>query len=401
MSPEDTLRFGFKALSGARTRTGLMLLAMAISVASVVLLTALGEGARLFVIGEFSQLGTNLVIVMPGRSETTGGHPPTTGETPRDLTLDDALALYRSYAVRRVAPLTVGNAPVSFGAREREVTILGSTAEMFEVRSLEMGQGQFLPAGDPERGEPVVVLGTTVKEELFGGQRALGQWVRINDRRFRVIGVLSDKGQSLGANINDAVFVPVASAQALFDQASLFRILVQAKSRESVERAKRDIKDILTLRHDGEEDVTVITQDAVLATFDRILTALTLAVAGIAAISLAVAGVLIMNVMLVSVTQRTAEIGLLKAVGATPRQILRMFLTESAMLSLLGAVIGIAVAFLGVFVLGRIFPSFPLDVPRWSLLAAVGIALVTGLAFGVMPAKRAARLDPVQALSRR
>lgn len=401
MSPEDTLQFGFKALAGARTRTWLMLLAMAISVASVVVLTALGEGARGYVVGEFSQLGTHLLIVFPGRSETTGGHPPTTGETPRDITLEDALALYRSHAVKRVAPLTVGNAPVSYGGREREVTILGSTAEMYEVRSLEMAQGQFLPPGDPGRGEPVAVLGTTVKEELFGARRALGQWIRINDRRFRVIGVLSDKGESLGANINDAVFIPVASAQALFNQFGLFRVLVQAKSRESIERAKREIVEIMRLRHDGEEDVTVITQDAVLATFDRILTALTLAVAGIAAISLGVAGVLIMNVMLVSVTQRTAEIGLLKAVGASPRQILQLFLTESAMLSLLGAALGIAVAFAGVWALGRLFPGFPLQVPYWSLAAAAGIALVTGVVFGIMPARRAARLDPVQALAKR
>jgi putative ABC transport system permease protein len=401
MSPEDTLRFSFKALTGSRARALLMLLAMAIGVGSVIVLTALGEGARQYVVNEFSQLGTHLLIVFPGRNETTGWQPPIIGEIPRDLTLDDAFALYRSHAVRRVAPLSLGDAPVSHREREREATIIGTTWEMFEVRQLTMAQGSFLPEADPDRATPIAVLGADIKHELFGGQRALGQWVRINDRRFRVIGVLSAKGESLGADIGEAVFVPVAAAQSLFDQYGLFRILVSARSREAIERAKQDMIEILRERHDGEEDVTVITQDAVLETFDRILGTLTLAVAGIAAISLGVAGVLIMNVMLVAVTQRTAEIGLLKALGAGPGQILRLFLAEAALLSLIGAAIGVMIAFAGLWGLERAFPEFPLSVPAWSLLAATGIALGTGIVFGVMPARRAARLDPVQALAKR
>jgi putative ABC transport system permease protein len=342
-----------------------------------------------------------LLIVLPGRNETTGGHPAGLGETSRDLTLEDALALTRSYAVKRVAPLTVGSAPVSFEEREREVSILGATAEMIEVRHLAMANGQFLPAGDPQREAPFAVLGSQVEKELFGRTRALGQWVRIHDWRFRVIGILADKGESLGTDINDAVFIPVASAQSLFNTFSLFRILVQARGREDITTAKRDIREILRARHDGEEDITVITQDAVLATFDRILSALTLAVAGIAAISLGVAGVLIMNVMLVSVVQRTNEIGLLKALGASPRQILNVFLVESVMLSLIGAGLGLGVAFAGVWIFSQVFPSFPVEVPRWSVIAAVCTALVTGLAFGILPARRAARMEPVQALSRR
>jgi putative ABC transport system permease protein len=401
MRADDLLQFSARALRGFRTRTLLTLLAMGIGVASVMLLTALGEGARRYVVGEFSSLGTHLVIVLPGRSETTGGPPPLLAAIPRDLTLEDALALTRSSAVHRVAPISVGSAPVSWQQLEREVTILGSTAELYEVRQLSLAQGEFLPAGDPTRGAAVCVIGYTVRKELFGNQRALGQWIRVGDRRFRVIGVLGDKGQSLGMDVNDLVIIPLASAQSLFNTSSLFRILVQADGREAIPKAEKAIKQIISERHEGEDDITVITQDAVLSTFDRILTALTLTVAGIAAISLLVAGILIMNLMLVSVTQRTGEVGLLKALGAPDAQVQLLFLAEAATLSLLGAVLGLLIALIGTWVLGRVFPDFPIHIPLWALASATGVGLATGLVFGVLPARRAARLDPVNALSGR
>jgi putative ABC transport system permease protein len=401
MNIEDILQFSIRASMSYRTRTLLMLLAMAIGVASMVILTSLGEGARKYVTGQFSSLGTHLLIVLPGRSETTGGHPPLLGETPRDLTIDDALALNRSVAIRRIAPITVGSAPVSWKHLEREIIIIGSTSELYEVRHLSMGQGRFLPPGDPTRGGAVCVIGYKVKDELFANRSPLGEWVRIGDRRFRVIGVLAKKGQSLGLDMGDVAIVPVASAQALFNTSSLFRILVQAKGRETIARAKQMILDIIRERHEGEDDVTVITQDALLSTFDRIFTALTLTVAGIAAISLAVAGILIMNVMLVAVSQRTTEIGLLKALGASRRQIMRLFLAESAILSLAGASLGLIVAFGGAWILARSFPDFPIQIPLWAMAAAIGVSILTGLVFGILPARRAALLDPVQAISRR
>lgn len=401
MKPEDIFRFSARALTGFRSRTLLMLLAMSIGVASVMVLTALGEGARRFVKTEFSSLGTHLLIVLPGRSETTGGPPPLLGATPRDLTLDDAMALRRSSAVQRVAPISVGSAPVSRAQRDREANILGTTADFFRVRQLRMGQGKFLPEADPTRGAAVCVLGYEIKQELFGNHNALGQWVRIGERRFRVIGVLAEKGQSIGIDLNDIAIVPVASAQALFNTHSLFRILVQAQGREAIPRAKKAITNIVRSRHEGEDDITVITQDALLSTFDRIFTALTFTLGGIAAVSLLVAGILIMNVMLVSVSQRTAEIGLLKALGAPGRQILHLFLAESAMLALLGALLGLVVAVTGTWLLDRLFPDISLSIPWWSIAAAIGIALSTGLVFGVLPARRAARQDPVLALSGR
>ena len=401
MRTPDLLSFALRSLGGARTRTLLMLLAMSIGVASVVLLTALGEGARRYVVGEFAQLGTHLLIMLPGRSETTGGAPPLLGATPRDLTLDDAMALLRERSILRVAPLTVGNAPVSYGSREREVTVIGATADFFPIRHLTIGSGSSLPALDPGRGASVVVIGSGLRRELFGSQRALGQWVRIDDRRFRVIGILGEGGESLGQDLDDMAVIPVASAQVVFDTPSLFRVLIQARSEDDIERAKKAAREIIRERHDGEDDVTIISQDALLSTFDKILGALTYTVGGIAAISLAVAGILIMNVMLVSVSQRVAEIGLLKALGAPERQVLRLFLVESVMLAAAGAALGVLIAAAGILALREVFPTFPIAAPLWATPAAVGVAIVTGLVFGVLPARRAARLDPVHALSGR
>jgi len=401
MKTFDVLQFSFRAAVGYPARTLLTLLAMAIGVGAVILLTALGEGARLYVTREFTSLGTHLLIVIPGRSETTGGPPPLLGETPRDLTLEDALVLKRSSAIRRVAPVAIGSAPVAWQQREREATIMGSTAEMFDIRQLSMAQGRFLPAGNPSRGSAVCVLGYKIKRELFGNSSPLGEWVRIGGRRFRVIGVIAAKGQSLGLDMGDIAIIPVASAQMLFNTSSLFRILIQAGGREAVPRAKKAILKIIQDRHEGEDDVTVITQDALLKTFDRIFNALTLTVGGIAAISLAVAGILIMNVMLISVSQRKTEIGLLKAIGSPRSQILRLFLSESAVLSLIGSFLGVVLALVGTWASLRFYPNFPVTIPWWALTAATLVGVLTGLVFGVLPARRAAGLEPVEALSRR
>ncbi|MFZ1199478.1 MAG: ABC transporter permease [Desulfobacterales bacterium] len=401
MKTLDVLRFSLRAAAGYPARTLLTLLAMAIGVGAVILLTALGEGARLYVTREFTSLGTHLLIVIPGRSETTGGPPPLMGETPRDLTLEDALALQRSADIRRMAPIAVGSAPVAWQQRERETTIMGSTAELADIRSLSMAHGRFLPDGNPSRGSAVCVLGSKIKSELFGNTSPLGQWVRIGGRRFRVIGVLVPKGQSLGIDMSDIALIPVASAQMLFNTSSLFRIMVQAGGREAVPRAKQAILKIIADRHDGEDDVTVITQDALLKTFDRIFTALTLTVGGIAAISLAVAGILIMNVMLVSVSQRKTEIGLLKAIGSPRGQILSLFLSEAAVLSLIGSLLGVVLAVTGTWAARRFYPDFPVTIPWWVLMAAIAVGLCAGLLFGVLPARRAADLEPVEALSRR
>ena len=397
----DTLQFASASLRGSRARTLLMILAMSIGVAAVVVLTALGEGARRYVIDQFSSLGTNLIIMLPGRTETAGLTPGMLlGQVPREISLDDAQALLRSRAIKRFAPLTVGTTNISLDARNREVVVLGSTSELLKVRHMELTQGQFLPPGDIHDSASVCVLGAKIKRELFGQQSAVGGWVRLGDRRFRVVGVLTSQGESMGFNTDELVIIPVASAHMLFNTSGLFRILIEAKSRDAIGQATRDAEQILSQRHNGERDVTVITQDAVLATFDRILRALTLAVGGIAAISLAVAGILIMNVMLIAVAQRVREIGLLKALGAPAAQIRKLFFAEAALLSGVGSVAGLILGEIGTAAIGQIYPALPVAAPWWAVLAAFGTALGTGILFSVWPARRAARLDPVTALAR-
>ncbi|MBI1905560.1 MAG: ABC transporter permease [Rhodocyclales bacterium] len=402
MTPADTLRFATRAATGYPLRTALMVLAMSIGVAAVVVLTALGDGARRYVIDEFSALGSNLVIVLPGRSETGGVNLNSlVTTTPRDLTVSDAEALRRAPHVLRVAPLSVGNSEIAFGGRLRNVLVLGTNADFLELRRYRIGQGRFLPAEDNTRASAVVVLGATIRDELFGNAPAVGRMVRIGDRRLRVIGVMAPSGKGLGMNTDELVITPVATAQAMFDTNTLFRILIEARGREAIAPVQQQIEALLRARRGGELDVTLITQDAVLGTFDRILTTLTLGVAGIAAISLAVAGVLVMNVMLVAVTQRTPEIGLLKALGATGRNIRLAFLAEAAVLSLAGAFAGLALGHAGAWALRLAYPVLPAWPPDWAVLAAIGTALATGILFGVIPARRAARLDPIQALAKR
>jgi putative ABC transport system permease protein len=400
MKLADTLRFASGSLRGSPTRTLLMMLAMSIGVAAVVVLTALGEGARRYVVDQFSSLGTNLVIVLPGRTETAGVGPGLlSGQTPRDITLDDAQALLRSRAVKRIAPLTVGSATLSRDALNREVVVAGSTSDLLGIRHMSVAIGRFLPEGDIHDSSSVCVLGNQIKRELFGNEQAVGQWVRLGDRRFRVIGVLASQGESMGMRTDDLVIIPVASSHQLFNTTGLFRVLIEARNRDYIELAKREAEAIMTERHGGERDVTVITQDAVLATFDRILTTLTMAVGGIAAISLAVAGVLIMNVMLIAVAQRVKEIGLLKALGAPGRQIRLLFFAEAALLSGVGSMAGLALGYTASTIIGQIYPVLPVSPPWWAVIAACATALGTGILFSVMPARRAARLDPVAALA--
>lgn len=402
LQSRDVVRFAWRALEGYRTRTALMILASSIGVAAVIILTSLGEGARRYVRNEFENLGTNLIIVLPGRAETLGGTAAlASGRTARDLTLDDALALRRIRGIEHVAPLNIVEGEVSARGRRRDVPVAGSTHEVQHVWGLSLAAGRFLPQQDPRNATPHCVLGANVRRDLFGADSPLGQSVRLGDRRFRVVGVLKPKGEFFGINMDDIVLIPVASAQVLFNLNSLLRIGVVARTREDVPHARHEIERVIRERHRGELDVTVITEDAVSSAFDRILVALTFALGAIAAISMAVAGILIMNVMLIAVAQRTSEIGLLKALGASPRQIRVLFLAEAALLSGVGAVAGSVVGQFGSFVIRRIYPAVPAFAPVWAVIGAFALAVATGLAFSALPSRRAAALDPALSLARR
>jgi hypothetical protein len=238
----DVLRFARDAAAGYPLRTGLSVLAMAIGVAAVVVLTALGDGARRYVVDQFSALGSNLVIVLPGRS-ATGGFSPANAltTTPRDLTIDDAFALGRLPLVRRVAPLAAGTSEISAMGRLREVVVAGTAAPYLDIRSFKMAQGRFLPEADWNRGAPVAVIGSKIQEEIFGNRPAVGELIRLGDRRLRVVGVLKSVGQGLGMNTDEVVFVPVSLAQSMFNTNTLFRILIEARSRDEIEAVKAEV----------------------------------------------------------------------------------------------------------------------------------------------------------------
>jgi len=401
MTLRDLLGFSGGALRGHRLRSTLSLLGVTIGVGSVILLTSLGEGARTYVVGEFVSMGNNLLLISPGKIETTGGFP-IFGGVPRDLTVDDWEAVVRQVPqIRRAAPVSMGEAPARFGSKQRDVTVIGTTVDMKEVRQLKVLSGRYLPDGDTSRAARLCVIGFDIKNELFGGGNPLGEWLRLGEERYRVIGILGPRGVSLGIDLDEVVHVPVARSMEMFNRTGLFAIWAEVGSLEQAEAGKAAALALLRERHEGFEDVTITTQSSMMSASSRILAALTAALGGIAAISLAVAGVGIMNVMLVSVSERVTEIGLLKALGATRRQIIAVFLIEASILSTVGGMIGLALGYAGGRLMMLIWPAFPLQPPLWAVIGALTLAILVGLTFGLLPARRAAGLDPVVSLARR
>jgi putative ABC transport system permease protein len=400
VTARDVLRFAARALAGHRLRSVLSLLGVSIGVAAVVLLTALGEGALRYVTQQFSEIGAEVLIVVPGKTETSGMMPGV-GGVPNDLTLADAEAVARHVrGVRRIAPMVVGTETEAYGERRRQVSIVGSTPEFFELRRLEVARGELLPAGALERATSVAVVGTAVARELFPADDPLGRVIRVAGLRARVIGVLAPRGTHMGMDLNEVVVVPVATAMRLFNRRSLFRLLVELERYEDVGPKKAEVIALLRERH-GEEDVTVLTADAILDSLSGIVRALTLALAAIAAVSLGVAGTGIMNVMLVSVAERTPEVGLLRALGVARRQVLAVFVAEAALLSTAGGVLGLGIGWLGTRTLVWLYPALPASAPAWAVAASLGLATTVGIVFGLWPARQAARLDPVRALAPR
>ena len=398
MRAADILGMAVESLRLHRLRVGLSLLAVGIGATAVMLLTSLGEGAKRYVVEQFASLGTNLVVVLPGRTETSGMGPASFGGATRDLTLDDVESIRRrAPAVRDVAPFSLGSAEAEFEERTRSVYVVGTTSSFGRLRDLDVAEGVFLPEGDPRRGEAVVVLGSKLKRELFQNEPALGEYVRLAQARFRVIGVLVPKGQSLGVDFDEIALVPVSSGMRLFDQSGLYRVMVQAADEASIPIVVRQVREVLRDRHRAE-DFTIVTQDAMLGSFRNIIQALTLALAAIAAVSLAVAGIGIMNVMLVSVSERVHEVGLIKALGGRRREIASLFLVEAVLLSGLGAVLGLAAGFLILRVAAALWTFLPLTPsPMWAGIV-LGFSILIGAVFGLIPARRAARLPAAESL---
>ncbi|HVS01835.1 MAG TPA: ABC transporter permease, partial [Thermoanaerobaculia bacterium] len=391
----DLLSLAVGAVLAHRLRSFLSLLGIAIGIAAVILLTSIGEGTRRFMLEQFSQFGTNLLAINPGKSETLGV-PGVLGGTTRKLSIADAEALARLPGIDRVLPVTFGTGRVEHGGLGRSVNIYGITPEMGPVWKFQPQVGGFWPAGDPERAYPMAILGVRLQRELFGDQNPLGRWVRIGGHRFRVVGVMEPKGSFLGMDLDDTAFVPVASAMRLFNQDELLEIDVLYHHPEPV--VVERVRALLTARHGGNEDFTIITQEAMLEVFGNVMDVITMAVGAIAGISLVVGAVGILTMMWIAVGERTPEIGLLRALGATRRQVRALFLAEASALAVLGGVLGLA-AGLGLGgILRLLIAGLPVHTPLRFVLAALAVSLTTGLLAGALPAHRAAALDPIEAL---
>jgi len=396
MLARDLFTLSTRALTAHRLRSFLTLLGIAVGIAAVILLTSIGEGVHRFVLKEFTQFGTNVIEIAPGKTKASGG-PGGLQTTVRLLTLDDALALTRVPGVVAVTPNVWGNSEVSANGRLRRTTVQGVGPGTLEIMKMTMQSGRFLPAESFEHARPFAVLGPKLKQELFGGDNALGQRLRIGGMQFRIVGVVAPKGQFLGMDLDDTVFIPTASALELYNREGLMRIHLTYREGLQVGEIAASVKSTLAERH-GREDFTLTTQEDMLRTLSKILNVLTAAVGALGGISLLVGGVGIVTIMTIAVTERTNEIGLLKALGAREHTILGIFLGEAVALSALGGLLGLAFGF-GIAQLLHLFiPALPVQTPLSFVILAEIVAVVIGLAAGVLPARRAARLDPVEAL---
>lgn len=397
MKAWDTVDFALRSLRAHRTRSLLTLAGIAVGIAAVILLTSIGEGIHRFVLAEFSQFGTHVVNIKPGRSSARGGVPPGLPTSVRPLTLDDAQALRRVPGARQVVPSVSGNAEVEGAGRLRRSLISGVSADAAEAFGLRLASGRFLPPEDAAQARPYVVLGPKLRSELFGHAPVLGERVRIGTQSFRVIGVLAPKGEFLGMNLDDIAFVPVARAMEVFNREGLVEINVAHAPGVPSAQVARAVTGVLAARH-GREDFTVITQAEMLSTLGNILDVLTMAVAALGSISLLVGSVGIVTIMTIAVTERTPEVGLMIALGARRRSILALFLGEAVVLAVLGSLLGIGVGLALGQAMALALPQLPVQLPLAYMGLAVLMSLVIGLLAGVLPARRAAQLDPVLAL---
>ncbi|MEJ2190767.1 MAG: ABC transporter permease [Nitrospirota bacterium] len=394
----ETLRISGDSLRVNRMRSVLTMLGVIIGVAAVILLVSIGEGARSYIKQELGELGSNILIVVPGKTSKEGGMHMGTSSV-RKLVYDDAVLLEkRSGSVEEAVPVMLGTSWIKHDGRSRDTYIVGATEKYFPVRNLGIEVGRPFTRSEVEASRKVCVLGRTVKREILGDQNPLGAIVTLGDAKYRVVGVMEKKGVTLGSDLDDVVFIPVTAARELFDTDALLNITVKVRGPEYIKRAKKEITEILTRRHAGREDFTILSQDEMLSVMNKILAIMTAVLAGIAAISLLVGGIGIMNIMLVSVRERTREIGIRKAMGARNSDILLQFLVESVTLSVLGGSAGIVLGGGLATVLPYFVSYLPTHLQLWSVVLAFFFSVAVGVFFGVYPARKAARYDPIVAL---
>jgi len=397
MIARDSIFLALRAITAHRLRSFLTLAGIAVGIAAVILLTSIGEGIHRYVLAEFSQFGTNVVAVSPGKAKVGGGPPSGLPTSVRPLTIEDAEALERIPQVVGVVPVAWGNAEVAAGGRPRRTSIYCVSSAADRVFNMKVRVGRFLPKEELQQARAFVVLGTTLKRELFGNDNALGAKVRIGGLQFRVIGVLEPKGQFIGIDLDDTAFIPAARALELFNQEGLSEIDLSYTEGAAVAPVVTAVKNILSAKH-GREDFTVTTQEEMLSALSNILDILTMAVAALGSISLLVGSVGIVTIMTIAVAERTNEVGLMVALGAQRRTILGLFLGEAVVLAVLGGLTGLLLGLGLAQILRFAVPELPVSTPLAYAALAVAASAVIGLAAGVLPAHRASRLDPVEAL---
>ncbi len=395
----ETFRLALESLYANKLRASLTMLGMIIGVGAVVLLVSIGNGAKRYITTQFEGIGTNLIMVQPGKTDTKTGLGPPIGGAQRRLTLGDIQALEKlSYNLDSVAPVMFGSASVKTDNRTLNVQVLGSNDQFTRVISVKVGQGRFFTKEESDFNRRAIVLGYNVWKKLFDSDNALGKLVKVNETEHRVVGVTTKSGDKLGFNIDDMIFIPTRSAMRIFNEDRLFGIRARAKSKVGVQDAVDEVRRILKDRRQGKEEFTILTQDAMLGTLGTIMNMLTYVLGGIAMISMLVGGIGIMNIMLVSVTERTREIGVRRAVGARQQDVLRQFLAEALTLSVVGGMIGMVGSVAITFLVTWFATSFDMRAPWWIVLPAFGLSVLVGVGFGVWPARKASRMNPIEAL---
>lgn len=396
MNLRNTIRVAARALITNKTRSILTTLGIIIGVMAVILLVSFGSGLEKQITQQFEDLGTNLLFVMPGKfqfRDSREGGPP--GVATNKITREDAKRVAeKASTVAGTLPIITTTATASFHGEDVDTFLIGSTKEYESFRNSPVTSGHWFSQKDVNAGKKVAVAGTTVVEKLFGARSPLGEKVTIADKKYEIVGVLQSKGGGLGNDQDDQFIVPITTLENHFNIDKLSYFYVQAKEGESLDKTTRQIQEILEKKLEPDQ-FSVVNSEELLSTFQTILSTLTAALGGIAAISLLVGGIGIINIMLVSVTERTREIGLRKAMGATPQIILFQFLTEAIILSLAGGVIGIVLG-VGIGLIANRF--LPVHTPLWAVLVAFFVSVAVGTIFGVYPARRAAKLSPIEAL---